>query len=143
MGKGLVNVDVSGLAKEIRGGLDDLFTSDEERMEGERKLADILQRPHTMQAMANIKAATHKSWFVAGARPALLWVCAVSLAYNWLAKQFIITGIVVFTEAERAAQIVPLLPSLESAEITGLIATLLGLGTLRTVEKAKGVARSG
>ena len=41
---------VDGLAK----GLDELFTSDEEREAAKLKLATLMQQPHILQAVANI-----------------------------------------------------------------------------------------
>jgi len=135
----VVNVDVGGLASAVIGGLDSLFTSDEERADATLKVEALLQQPHILQAMANIEAAKNTNWFVAGGRPALLWICGVALLYNWILKDFITIGIVLFNE--KAVQIVPMLPSIDGSEVTGLILALLGLGAMRTYEKTKGVAR--
>tara|TARA_B110000908_G_C9836345_1_gene263639 strand:- start:310 stop:516 length:207 start_codon:yes stop_codon:yes gene_type:complete len=68
-----------------------------------------------------------------------MWVCAIALFYNWLIKDLIVIGIVSFNT--NAAEIVPLLPTIDGAEVTGLVTTLLGLGALRTFEKLKDKAR--
>tara|TARA_B110000495_G_scaffold5257_1_gene3942 strand:- start:632 stop:1000 length:369 start_codon:yes stop_codon:yes gene_type:complete len=121
------------------GGLDGLFTSDEEREAAALKIQALMMQPHMMQAQANIEAAKNTNWFVAGGRPSLLWICAIALFYNWIIKDFIVIGIVTFSN--NAAEIVPLLPSIDGAEVTGLVTALLGLGALRTWEKTKGVSR--
>ena len=136
---GLVNFDVASLADSVMGGLDGLFTSDEEREAAALKIQTLMMQPHMMQAQANIEAAKNTNWFVAGGRPSLLWVCAIALFYNWLIKDMIVIGIVTFSN--NAAEIVPLLPSIDGAEVTGLVTALLGLGALRTWEKTKGVSR--
>ena len=136
---GLVNFDVGSLADSVMGGLDGLFTSDEEREAAALKIQALMMQPHMMQAQANIEAAKNTNWFVAGGRPSLLWVCAIALFYNWLIKDMIVIGIVTFSN--NAAEIVPLLPSIDGAEVTGLVTALLGLGALRTWEKTKGVSR--
>ena len=136
---GIVNFDVGSLADSVMGGLDGLFTSDDERAAAALKIQALMAQPHMMQAQANIEAAKNTNWFVAGGRPALLWICAVALFYNWIIKDFIVIGIV--TLSDRAAEIVPLLPSIDGAEVTGLVTALLGLGALRTWEKTKGVSR--
>ena len=136
---GLVNFDVGSLADSVMGGLDGLFTSDEEREAAALKIQTLMAQPHMMQAQANIEAAKNTNWFVAGGRPSLLWVCAIALFYNWLIKDIIVIGIVTFSN--NAAEIVPLLPSIDGAEVTGLVTALLGLGALRTWEKTKGVNR--
>jgi len=136
---GLVNFDVGSLADSVMGGLDGLFTSDEEREAAALKIQTLMMQPHMMQAQANIEAAKNTNWFVAGGRPSLLWICAIALFYNWIIKDFIVIGIVTFSN--NAAEIVPLLPSIDGAEVTGLVTALLGLGALRTWEKTKGVSR--
>jgi len=136
---GLVNFDVGSLAGSVMDGLDGLFTSDEEREAAALKIQTLMMQPHMMQAQANIEAAKNTNWFVAGGRPSLLWVCAIALFYNWLIKDMIVIGIVTFSN--NAAEIVPLLPSIDGAEVTGLVTALLGLGALRTWEKTKGVHR--
>jgi hypothetical protein len=138
---GIVNFDVGSLADSVMGGLDGLFTSDDERAAAALKIQALMAQPHMMQAQANIESAKNTNWFVAGARPSLLWICAIALFYNWIIKDFIVIGII--TLSDRAAEIVPLLPTIDGAEVTGLVTALLGLGALRTWEKTKGVSRAG
>jgi|TARA_R110000868_G_scaffold305083_1_gene566202 hypothetical protein len=139
MSNSLVNFDAGGLAKAVMGGLDDLFTSDDERAEAELRIADRLSQPHILQAIANVEAAKNVNWFVAGGRPALFWVCAIALLYNWVIKDFIVIGITMMSKTPDV--IIPLLPQIDGSEVTGLVATLLGLGGMRMYEKIKGVAR--
>lgn len=136
---GIIEFDVGSLGEAVMGGLDDLFTSDEEREAAKLKMMALMAQPHLMQAAANIESAKSTNWFVAGGRPALMWVCAIALFYNWLIKDMIVIGIVSFNK--NAAEIVPLLPSIDGAEVTGLVTALLGLGALRTYEKVKDKAR--
>ena len=136
---GIINFDVGSLAGSVMDGLDGLFTSDEERAAAALKIQTLMAQPHMMQAQANIESAKSTNWFVAGGRPSLMWVCAIALFYNWLIKDMIVIGIVSFNT--NAAEIVPLLPSIDGAEVTGLVTALLGLGALRTFEKVKDKAR--
>ena len=136
---GVVNFDVGSLASSVMGGLDSLFTSDDEREAAALKIQALMAQPHMMQAQANIEAAKNTNWFVAGGRPSLLWICAIALLYNWIIKDFIVIGIV--TLSDRATEIVPLLPTIDGNEVTGLVLALLGLGAMRTYEKTKGVSR--
>jgi hypothetical protein len=86
------------------------------------------------QAAANVEQAKHSSLFVAGARPAIMWICALGLM-----TQFFLMPI-----AEWATAIwspgTPL-PKLETQELMSLTLALLGLGGMRSWEKSKGVAR--
>jgi len=83
------------------------------------------------QAAANVE---HSSIFVAGARPAIMWVCCLGLLTNFF----------IMPLAEWATSIwapdTPL-PSLNSEELMTLTLALLGLGGMRSFEKSKGVAR--
>ena len=136
---GIVNFDVGSLADSVMSGLDGLFTSDDERSAAALKIQTLMAQPHMMQAQANIESAKNTNWFVAGGRPSLLWICAIALLYNWIIKDFIVIGIV--TLSDRATEIVPLLPTIDGNEVTGLVLALLGLGAMRTYEKTKGVNR--
>ena len=86
------------------------------------------------QAAANVEQAKHSSLFVAGARPAIMWICALGLM-----TQFFLMPI-----AEWATSIwapgTPL-PKLQTEELMSLTLALLGLGGMRSWEKSRGVAR--
>ena len=135
---GLIDFDIGSLGKSVMDGLDGLFTSDDERNAAALKIQTLMATPHMMNAEANIEAAKNKNWFVAGGRPSLIWVCSLALFYNWLVKDLIVIGLVSFNS--KAPELIPLLPSIDGHEVTGLVTALLGLGALRTWEKTKGVA---
>ena len=136
---GLIDFDIGSLGKSIMDGLDELVTSDDERAAAKLKVQALLAQPMLMQAEANIQSAKSTNWWVAGARPALMWVCALALLWNWLLLG--IVEVFIATFSDNANQIMSLLPTIDSHEVTGLITALLGLGALRTWEKTKGVAR--
>ena len=120
----------------IMGGLDSLFTSDDERAAAELKLVALLAQPHMLQAMTNIEEAKHPSVFVSGWRPALGWLCVSCLGYAWIIRDFMVIGLQL---AEDTKHIV--LPVIDSSELMTLVLALLGLGGVRMYEKIKGVAR--
>jgi hypothetical protein len=86
------------------------------------------------QAAANVAQAKHSSLFVAGARPAIMWICALGLMTN-----FFLMPIAEWVTAIWAPD-TPL-PKLETEELMSLTLALLGLGSMRSWEKSKGVAR--
>lgn len=86
------------------------------------------------QAQTNLEQAKHPSIFVAGARPAIMWVCC--LAFVW---QFIIAPVAAWWLALYQPDLV--LPALETESLMTLMFAMLGLGGMRTAEKFKGVAR--
>ena len=121
---------VDGLAK----GLDDLFTSDEEREAAKLKLATLMQQPHMLQAVANIEGAKHRSIFVAGWRPAIGWVAALGFGYQFLILPF--AGLI-----NAYAQLPAELPNLAGEQLMTLVLSLLGLGGMHTFEKYKGASK--
>ena len=87
------------------------------------------------QAKANTEAAKHPSMFVAGARPAIMWVCAIGLFVN-----FFILPLMTWFTALFAPEIN--MPNfIDTGELISLTIALLGMGGLRSFEKSKGVAR--
>ena len=90
-----------------------------------------LQAP---QAAANVEQAKHSSLFVAGARPAIMWICALGLL-----TQFFLMPIAEWASALWFPDIA--LPSLATEELMTLTLALLGLGGMRSFEKSRGVAR--
>jgi len=72
--------------------------------------------------------------FVAGWRPAVGWCGALGYGYEFLLRP-IANGVAV------AYGVPPVFPGIEMEALTSLLFGLLGLGSLRTVEKIKGVAR--
>ena len=64
--------------------LDSLFTSKEEELNLEIVKERLAQKPAMIQAEISKVQAGHRSMFVAGARPFLMWVCGVGFAYAFL-----------------------------------------------------------
>lgn len=78
--------------------------------------------------------ASSSSLFVSGWRPAVGWTGALGYAYEFLLRP-VVNGVLVMNGVP------PALPGIEIEALTSLLFGLLGLGTLRTVEKVKSVAR--
>ena len=87
----------------------------------------------TAQSDINKVEAASSSLFVSGWRPAIGWVCALALAYQYLGKP-LATGILPAFGVN-----VPLLPGLDD-NLWQLMMGMLGMGGLRTFEKVQGVA---
>ena len=87
------------------------------------------------QAQTNLEQAKHSSVFIAGARPAIMWICAFGLGW-----QFVFQPIAVWGIAVSGADLV--LPVIQTEGIMSLTLALLGLGSMRTAEKWKGVQRN-
>lgn len=106
--------------------------------EAKLKLIELEQRGELAQLAAetelrkgqmaiNAEEAKNPSIFVSGWRPFIGWVCGLGLAYEFLVRP-ILVGFG-FLGAE-----IPM------GDLLVILGGLLGLGTLRTTEKIKGVA---
>lgn len=124
---------------EVIGNVGDkLFTSDEERETLKNQALEIKQKPQLYQALANITAANHRSIFVAGGRPALLWVASMGLFLYFPVKMAVGT----YIWAAMCLEQNKLLEYPFSGDgLMELVSMLLGLATLRTIEKAKGLTK--
>ena len=87
------------------------------------------------QAQANIEQAKHPSIFIAGARPAIMWICAFGLGW-----QFVFQPVAVWGIALSGVDVV--LPIIETEGLMSLTLALLGLGGMRSFEKTKGIQRN-
>jgi len=117
---------------------DSLFTSDEERLQLSNQLEEIKQKPQLMQALANVTAASHRNWFVAGGRPALLWVAALGLLFYFPVRYCF--GTILWIKHSWNADVMLEFP-FAGDNLMELVGMLLGLAAYRTIEKIKGVAK--
>jgi hypothetical protein len=81
------------------------------------------------KADAGGASAMQRNW-----RPAIGWVCAAALAWDTVGRPMV-TYVLAIT-----GHPLPTLPSLGTEQLYALLFGLLGLGSLRTVEKVKGSA---
>ncbi|MEJ5301499.1 MAG: 3TM-type holin [Thermodesulforhabdaceae bacterium] len=118
---------------------DDLITTDKERLElalKEQEIeAEILEKVHE----TNIEEAKHPSIFVAGWRPSIGWIGAISLGY-----QFVLYPLLTWLwKILQAKNIIPLNmdppPTMESDILWTIIVGMLGIAGLRTYDKLRAV----
>lgn len=128
------------LAKQVLGGLG----LDPEAKERAQRQAfelltqgDFAQRSDVQMALAQIAVnkaeAEAPGIFKGGWRPFIGWVCGVSCAWNWL-------GLPVSMFACRLAGLTIEMAPASLGEMMPVLLGLLGLGTLRTVERIQGKA---
>jgi hypothetical protein len=86
------------------------------------------------QLNVNTEEAKSQNLFVSGWRPYIGWVCGIALTYN-----FLIYPLMLWSIASYGSDIKP--PPLFSEHLMELVMGMLGLGTLRTFEKWKGVTK--
>lgn len=105
------------------------------RMELEAQIKSQIIDLQKAQTEVNLVQAKHPSIFVSGSRPAILWICALGLAW-----QFFLAPIMNWAIIISGSTIQP--PVINTEGLMTLTLSLLGLGGLRTAEKWKGVARN-
>jgi len=128
-----------GIGEAVAAGLKvlDKFVPDPAaKAEAEKELRDALLTWDTSQTKVNEVEAANPSVFVSGARPALLWICAIGFGWHYI----------LYPALFFAGSIFHITGMPEKSGIDGglfeLAIALLGLGGLRTYEKIKGVART-
>ena len=107
--------------------VDETFETDQEKSEFKAKLLDRVGQSDANQSAVNKVEAGHRSVFVAGWRPAVGWVCVFALALRFVATPLLSPWVDI--------------PQIEWEELSVVLMGMLGLGTLRTIEKAKGLTR--
>ncbi len=86
------------------------------------------------QLEVNRAEAGHSSLFVAGWRPAIGWICAAALAY-----QFIFMPLALWVTAWKGIDFAT--PPVLDEHVWELMFGMLGMGALRSLEKLKGGGR--
>ena len=90
-----------------------------------------------IQQMAiNSDEAKHASWFVAGWRPFIGWICGTVLAVYYIPRALMCTTLWVIACA-KANWVIVAYPSMDISELMQLLVGMLGLGILRSWEKSK------
>ena len=105
------------------------------KLDMEKELTTAFNKANLAQIETNKIQASHPSIFVSGARPAIMWICAFGLGW-----QFVFQPVAVWVLALSASDVV--LPIIETEGLMSLTLALLGLGGMRSFEKSKGVQRN-
>jgi len=105
-----------------------------QKQAAEDALRSSLQQWDATQNTVDAAEAENSSVFVAGWRPAIGWICALALGY-----QYVVVTMAIWIAA---LQHIPLAspPKLDDT-LWQLMFGMLGMGGLRTYEKIKGVAK--
>lgn len=132
---------VGGIVEGVGKIADDLFTSDEERLRAEIDLKRMDVDVALGQMAVNQAEAQNSSVFVAGWRPAIGWVGASAMAYQFLLYPLLVWGwSLMQAKGWVPAELKPP-PMLDTEALWVILSGMLGIAGMRSVEKVKGVAR--
>jgi len=111
--------------------LDKFIEDKDEKSKLAHEIATMAQKQAHESVMAQVRVnevqAAHKSLFVAGSRPAIMWICALGLLYSVIIHPVLDIWLD--------------MPMINTDVLMPVMMGLLGLGGMRTAEKFKGVAR--
>ncbi len=128
----LVNLLGGGLLQTIAGFIPNPEEKAKAQMALQQALVDAAIKAESEQREINRQEAASASVFVAGWRPAVGWLCVVTLFYQWV---IVPTASWAFLTA---GLVLPPLPHLEGQDTQTLLYALLGIGGLRTIDKLGG-----
>ena len=130
----LLGMGVGAIVETVGKVADDLFTSDEERMKAELDAFTAETVRLQGQTDVNKAEAASTSIFVAGWRPAIGWICGISLGYVSVIEpigRFVSQVAFGYTGA---------FPVIDTTITMQILIGMLGLGLYRSVDKFNGKA---
>lgn len=123
----------------VTGLLDKFIPDAGEKAKLAHEIATMAEKQAHELALAQIEVnkaeAASASVFKGGWRPFIGWTCGVAFLYH-----FVLQPLMIFAIAVAGIQL-PALPEFDMGTLLTVLGGMLGLGTLRTVEKARGVTK--
>ena len=92
----------------------------------------------TGQLDINKQAAQHKSLFVAGGRPAIIWICGTALAYQFVLYPLLCWVWKTLSALGYIPEGIDPPPTMSLATLMPLLLGLLGIGGMRSYDKKNG-----
>ena len=127
-----------GAIKAVTKVIDEIHTSDEERLNARNTIMKIEAELKKRQMDINLADAQSKAGGVSGMiqriwRPLIGFSCALAIFWEYVLKQFLMFFLATFK-----VETMPL-PELDMGTLMPLVMALLGMGALRTYKKQKGI----
>jgi len=120
--------------KAVGNVIDDMHFSGEEKEKLKLQMKEIDAKLKEKQLDINKAEASHRSVFVSGWRPFLGWVSGLSIGYVYLFQPILDMILQMF-------QVQVDWVALDLGQLMPLVLGMLGLGGLRSFEKAKGLTK--
>ena len=132
--QGLLGGGQGGALKTISKVIDDLHTSDEEKLDKKILMQRIQQKLAEKQLDVNAKEAGHRSIFVSGWRPFIGWCGGFALAFEFILSP----GIEWYSKFSGLNLIAP---EIQTGPLLAIVTSMLGVAGLRSFEKSKGLTK--
>ena len=124
----------NGALKTIAKVVDDLHTSEEEKLDKKILMQRIQQKLAEKQLDVNVKEASHRSIFVSGWRPAIGWTGAFALMF-----EFILSPTMEWYAKFSGLNLIA--PEIQTGPLLAIVTSMLGVAGLRSFEKTKGLTK--
>jgi len=128
----LLGGGVKELANGIGGAIDRFVETPDEKRAAELLKVKMAQNAAKWQVEVNKIEAGHRSLFVAGWRPMIGWICALSLGWGWILRPIVQSVLIMVGKTVE-------LPAIEVQEAIGLATVLLGVAGIRSYDKKQGI----
>lgn len=139
---------LGGIFSTIGDLIDDLHTSDKEKMDAQIELAKLGLDERRIEAdlvkaqiEVNKTEAQHSSIFIGGWRPAIGWTGAAAMAYQFIVYPFLVWGWSLMQANGWVPADMQPPPMLDTDALWVILSGMLGIATMRSVEKVKGVSK--
>ena len=130
---------VSSLIGPVTGILDKVIEDKDQKAKLAHELATMADKLSHEQQLAQIEVnkaeAASGSLFKGGWRPCVGWVCAIAFFYHFVGQPVIIF-VLTITGVE-----IPDLPNFNMNTLLTVLGGMLGIGSLRSYEKQKGLTK--
>ena len=131
---------IQALISPVAALLDKFIPDADERNRLAHEISTLAERQAHEIALAQIevnKQDAKGNWWQAGWRPFIGWICGIAFAYHFVLQPFLVFLILAM------AWPMPPLPEFEMTALLTVLGGMLGLGSLRTFERVKGVIPKG
>jgi len=123
-----------GALKTIAKVVDEIHTSDEEKLDKKILMQRIQQKLAEKQLDVNAKEASHRSIFVAGWRPFIGWIGGLALMF-----EFILSPCIEWYAKFAGLNLTA--PEIQTGPLLAIVTSMLGVAGMRSFEKAKGLTK--
>jgi len=124
----------NGALKQVASVIDELHTSEEEKLDKKILMQRIQQKLAEKQLDVNAKEAGHRSVFVSGWRPAIGWTGGFALMF-----EFILSPSIEWYSKFAGLDLTA--PDIQTGPLLAIVTSMLGVAGMRSFEKAKGLTK--